>query len=132
MSHQDKINGYIQRFGKSVGVDLEPLDEAGYSQIGRGSALVGINVFEAQGLFYLLAPIMPVPAGGDDKLFRRLLELNFRDTSEAAFAIDRARGEICVRLSRGLDGLDYEEFVRAVTIVSGVADEWDDKLKVEA
>ena len=129
MSHRDKVNGYLKQFGDSVGVEFDPLDETGYSQIARGSAVVGINIFEKESLFYLLAPIMPVPAENAEKLYRQLLELNYRGSSEAAFAIDKERNEVCVRLSRGLDGLDYEEFVRAVSVVSAVADEWDDRLK---
>jgi len=129
MAHRDTINEYLKKFGESVDVEFDPLDETGYTQIARGSAVVGINVFDDQNSFYLLAPIMPVPGVDKEKLYRQLLELNYRGTSEAAFAIDKSRDEICVRLTRGLDGLDYEEFVRALNIVSAVADQWDDRLK---
>lgn len=129
--HKDKINGYLQKFGQAVGVQFDPLDDAGYTQIARGSAVVGINVFEDQGIFYLLAPIMPIPQGNREDLFRQLLELNYRGASEAAFAINKEKNEVVARLTRGLEGLDYEEFVRGLNVLSAVADQWDDRLKAQ-
>lgn len=128
---KETVNDYIRRFGQTVGVELDPLDASGYTQVARGSATVGINLFEDQGVIYFLSPVFKVPTARREELYRRLLELNYRHTSEAAFAIDSDRNEVIARLTRGTQGLDYEEFARALNVVSAVADQWDDKLAAE-
>ena len=65
---------------------------------------------EDVGVLILLAPIMKVPKANREALYRRLLELSFLPTSDAAFAIDAEKEEIVVRALRRLSGLDYEEF----------------------
>jgi len=79
----------------------------------------------------LLAPVMKVPATGRETLYRRLLELSFITTQDAAFAIDSQKDEIYVRALRRLSGLDYEEFEDLVETMGKVTDEWDDTLKKE-
>ena len=74
---------------------------------------------------------MPVPATGRETFYRRLLELSFLTTADAAFAIDAAKDEVFVRALRRLSGLDYEEFEDLLDTVGRVADEWDDSLKRE-
>ena len=127
----DMVNAYIQRFGETAGVALDALDATGYTQVKRGSAYVGINVLEENGVLMFLAPIMEVPAVGQERLYRKLLELSFLQTSDAAFAIDAKKDVIYVRALRRLSGLDYEEFEDLLQTVSGVADEWDDELERE-
>jgi hypothetical protein len=64
-------------------------------------------------------------------LYRRLLELSFLSTSDAAFGIDADKDEIYVRAMRRLSSLDFEEFEDLVETVGRVADEWDDVLARE-
>ena len=74
---------------------------------------------------------MPVPQAGRETFYRRLLELSFLTTADAAFAIDAAKDEVFVRALRRLSGLDYEEFEDLLDTVGRVADDWDDTLKRE-
>jgi hypothetical protein len=125
------VNAYIARFGERAGTTLEPLDPSGYTQVRKGSAAVGINVLDDHGVLLLLAPVMKVPHTGKETLYRRLLELSFIATSDAAFSIDGQKDEVYVRALRRLSGLDYEEFEDLVETVGKVTDEWDDALKKE-
>ncbi len=124
----EMVNDYIRRFGEAVGVDLEPLDEDGYTDVRRGSATVGINVLEEHGILLFLSKIMEVPREDRETFYRRLLELNFLVTSDGAFAIDKDRDAVYLRALRRLSGLDYEEFEDLLHTIATVADEWDDRL----
>jgi hypothetical protein len=125
------VNAYIARFAKRAETTLAPLDDSGYTQVRKGSATVGINVLEDHGVLLFVAPVMKVPKVGREALYRKLLELSFLATSDAAFAIDAQKDEIFVRALRRLSGLDYEEFEDLLDTVGKVADEWDDALKRE-
>ncbi len=124
----EMVNDYLKRFGASVGVELDPLDEDGYTDVRRGSATVGINVLEEHGILLFLSRIMDVPKEGREPFYRRLLELNFLVTSDAAFAIDKDKDAVYLRALRRLSGLDYEEFEDLLHTMATVADEWDDRL----
>lgn len=123
------VNAYLARY--QPGPEAPQLDESGYAQLQHGNAFVGINVLEDRGVLMIFAPIIPVPPTGLEALFRRLLELSFVATSDAAFAIDGARDEVVVRCLRRLSALDYEEFEDLVTTVSQVADIWHEQLRRE-
>ncbi len=125
------VNAYLARFSERAGSVLEPLDAGGYTQIRKGSATVGVNVLEDHGVLLMVAPVMPVPLTGLETLYRRLLELSFLTTSDAAFAIDSQRNEVVVRALRRLSGLDYEEFEDLLDTVGKVTDDWDDRLRAE-
>jgi hypothetical protein len=124
----EMVNDYLKRFGASVGVELDPLDEDGYTDVRRGSATVGINVLEEHGILLFLSRIMEVPKDGREGFYRRLLELNFLVTSDAAFAIDKDKDAVYLRALRRLSGLDFEEFEDLLHTMATVADEWDDRL----
>lgn len=125
------IDAYLARFAERTGTPLRPLDEHGYALARRGSASIAVNVLEEHGVLLLLAPIMAVPAQGREAFYRRLLELSFLTTADAAFAIDAAKDEVFVRALRRLAGLDYEELEALLDTVGRVADEWDDVLARE-
>jgi hypothetical protein len=125
------VDAYLARFGQRAGSTLEPLDTGGYTLVRKGSASVGINVLEDHGVLLFCAPVMPVPHTGREALYRKLLDLSFLATSDAAFAIDTHRDEVVVRALRRLSGLDYEEFEDLLETVGKVADEWDDALRAE-
>jgi hypothetical protein len=125
------VNAYLARFGERAGSKMDSLDSSGYTLVRKGSASVGINVLEDHGVLLLVAPVMPVPHTGRETLYRRLLELSFLTTSDAAFAIDSHRNEVVVRALRRLSGLDYEEFEDLLETVGKVADDWDDALRSE-
>jgi hypothetical protein len=125
------VNAYLQRFAARAETTLEPLDEAGYTQVRKGSASIGVNVLPDHGVLLFLAPVMNVPLTGRETLYRRLLELSLLTTSDAAFSIDAQKDEVYIRALRRLSGLDYEEFEDLLDTVGKVADEWDDALKRE-
>ena len=125
------VNAYLTMFAERASIKIDALDSSGYTQVRKGSASVGINVLEDHGVLLILAPVMKVPLTGKETLYRRLLELSFIATSDAAFSIDKDKDEIYVRALRRLSGLDYEEFEDLVETVGKVADEWDDTLKKE-
>ena len=129
------VDAYLVRFSRRAalrdagGERIEPhLDEGGYAQIQRGSAIIGINVLEEQGVLMVFSPIMPVPLAGREAFYRRLLELSFVTTSDASFAVNAQRDEVVVRCLRRLSALDYEEFEDILATVGEVADRWDDEL----
>jgi hypothetical protein len=128
---REMVNAYLRRFAERAGTTLDPLDDAGYTQVKKGSASVGINVLEDHGVLLFLAPVMRVPITGKETFYRRLLELSFLATSDAAFSIDAEKDEVYVRALRRLSGLDYEEFEDLLDTVGKVTDEWDDVLKKE-
>jgi hypothetical protein len=125
------INEFLKRFGTERNLDLAPLSEDGVAQVQRGSAVVSIHVLPAQGILLLLSKVMPVPEKNREDLYRRLLELSFLATGDAAFSINKKTDEIFLRCMRRLDGLDYEEFEDLVHTTATVADEWDNKLEGE-
>lgn len=126
---REMVNDYVRRFGEEIRVAIPPLDGTGYVAVRRGSATVGVNVLEDSGVLLLLSRLMPVPAKDPTQCFRRLLELSFLTTHDAAFAIDEKTSTICVRAMRRLSALDYEEFEDLLGTVATVADQWDDELK---
>lgn len=129
--HRDRINEYIRRFGEERGLVLDALNAEGVTQVARGSATVQIGMIEDHGVLIFFAPIMHVPEKNPEAFYRRLLELSFLQTSDAAFAIDKKTDMAYLRILRRLEGLDYEEFDDLLHTIAGVADEWDDKLKKE-
>ena len=131
MTNRDRINEFIDRFGKDRDLQLDPLNAEGFAQIARGSATVRINVVEEHGVLLLISPVMRVPERNTEAFYRRLLELSFLATADASFAIDAQKEEVFVRTLRRLSGLDYEEFEDLLDTVGKVADEWDDLLKKE-
>jgi hypothetical protein len=128
------IDAYIGRFSAKVSeaagqeIRFDPLDRDGYTSVSRGSATIGINVIEEQGILFFLARIMPVPVTGREEFYRRLLEINYFATSDGAFAVERETDTVYLRALRSLGGLDYEEFEDMLHTVASVADEWDDRL----
>lgn len=124
----EMVNDYLRRYGAANETSVDPLDEDGYTELTRGSAQVGINVLEEHGVLLLLSRVLDVPREDRETFYRRLLELNFLVTSDAAFAIDRDRDAVYLRAHRRLGGLDYEEFEDLLRTVAAVADEWDDRL----
>jgi hypothetical protein len=126
-----RINEFVKRFGEERDLALAPLDDDGVTRIQRGSAVVSIHAVHEQGVLLLLSKVMDVPAAKREELYRRLLELSFVATGDAAFAINKKTDEVFLRCLRQLDGLDYGEFEDMVHTIATVADSWDDKLQAE-
>ncbi len=125
MTDRERVAEYIGRFAELIGVPVSPFDAKGFTQVARGSTTVGLHVFEREGFILFLAPIMDAPTGDAENLYRRLLELNYLATEDAAFAIDPESGRVYLRALRSLASLDFDEFVDLLDTVARVADEWD-------
>ena len=78
----------------------------------------------------LLSKVAAAPALDVDKA-KKLLAASFVETGDAAFALHPHTGDLYLRILRGLEGLDYEEFEDIVHSIAKTADHWDDKLKAE-
>lgn len=129
------VNAYLARFTERAALHdpssprvTVKLDETGYAQLQRGSATIGVNVLEEQGVLMVFAPIMPIPVTGREAFYRRILELSFVATADAAFAINTHQDEVVVRCLRRLSAMDFEEFEDILSTVGEVADRWDDEL----
>ena len=125
-----RVGELLDRFARERNVTLPPLSEDGTGSIQRGSAVVTIHVFDQKNILLLLAKVASAPKLDEAKA-RRLLTLSFVDTQDAAFALHPTTGDLYLRILRGLDGLDYEEFEDLVHSIAQTADHWDDKLKTE-
>jgi hypothetical protein len=122
-----RIAEFLDRFGKERNVTLPPLSPDGVGSIQRGSAVVSVHVLAERGVLLLLAKVAAAPAI-DAALGVRLLTASFVETGDAAFALHPQTGDLYLRILRGLDGLDYEEFEDLVHSIAVAADHWDDEL----
>jgi Tir chaperone protein (CesT) family len=125
------VDRYLAKFAERTRLPAVELDLAGHADLQRGSAVVGINVLEKQGVLMVCAPVMDVPMTGREAFYRTLLDMSFVATQDAAFAIDGPREKVVLRVLRRLSALDYEEFEDIVMTVGQVADEFDDQLIAE-
>ena len=122
-----RVAEFLDRFGRERNLTLPPLDAEGVGSIARGSAVVTIHVLADKNILLLLSRIARQPVLDETKL-RRLLGASFIETGDAAFALHPQTGDLYLRILRGLDGLDYEEFEDIVHSIAQAADHWDDKL----
>jgi Tir chaperone protein (CesT) family len=125
-----RIAGYLEQFARALNIVLPPLSADGVGSIQRGSAVVTIHVRADRGVLLLLAKVATAPAL-DEAAARRLLTASFVETGDAAFALHPQTKDLYLRILRGLDGLDYNEFEELVHSIAVAADSWDDRLRVE-
>ncbi|HEY0481306.1 MAG TPA: type III secretion system chaperone [Kofleriaceae bacterium] len=126
-----RVAAFLDRFGKERNITLPPLSDDGVGSIQRGSAVVTIHVLADRGVLLVLARVAAAPAldlALDLALARRLLTASFVETGDAAFALQPGTGDLYLRILRGLEGLDYEEFEDLVHSIARAADHWDDEL----
>ena len=127
VDYKARIGEFLDRFGRERNLNLPPLDDSGVGTIQRGSALVSIHVLEGKGILLLLSRVAKQPTLDLDRA-KMLLSASFTETGDAAFALHPQSGDLYLRILRGLDGLDYEEFEDIVHSIAQAADHWDDKL----
>jgi hypothetical protein len=124
---KERVAEYLERFARDRNLTLPPLSPEGTAAIQRGSAVVSIHVLAEKNVLLLLSRVLTAPQLEAPRL-RKLLELSFLETGDAAFALHPQTGDVYLRAFRGLDGLDYEEFEDLVHSIARVADHWDGKL----
>jgi hypothetical protein len=125
-----RVANFLARFGRERNLNLPPLGEDGVGMIQRGTAVVTIHVLAEKSVLLLLSRVAKAPKLDEAKA-RRLLTLSFVETGDAAFAIHPQTGDVYLRILRGLEHLDYEEFEDIVHSIAKTADHWDDKLAAE-
>jgi len=125
-----RVAEFLARFGRERNLNLPPLGEDGVGMIQRGTAVVTIHVLAEKSVLLLLSRVVKAPKLDEAKA-RRLLTLSFVETGDAAFAIHPQTGDVYLRILRGLEHLDYEEFEDIVHSIAKTADHWDDKLAAE-
>jgi hypothetical protein len=130
VDHRARVATFLERFGKERNLTLPPLSEDGVGSIQRGSAIVTIHVLAEKHVLLLLARIVEAPVL-DVERAKRLMSASFVETGDAAFALHPQTGDLYLRILRGLDNLDYEEFEELVHSIAKTADSWDDKLRAE-
>jgi hypothetical protein len=128
VDHKARVAEYLARFGTERNLSLPPLTDDGVGSIRRGSAVVSIHVLVDQGVLLLLSKVADAPSL-DMPMAKRVLEASFIETGDAAFALNPTTGDLYLRILRGLEGLDYDEFEDIVHSIAKTADAWDDKLK---
>jgi hypothetical protein len=131
------LEGYARKVENillALGIDPESARQARAGGFGwgfrRGSAAIEVVVtqHEGHGYFQVLSPLIHLPITGLLPLYRRLLELNLQLTS-AALGV---HGDIVyVFCERPIEGLDTHEVNALIGLVTGYADELDDKLADE-
>jgi len=127
VDHRVRIAEYLDRFGRERNLNLPPLADDGVGSIQRGSAVVTIHVLVDKNILLLLSRVAKHPVL-DESGLRKLLSASFTETGDAAFALHPQTGDLYLRILRGLEGLDYEEFEDIVHSIAQTADHWDDKI----
>ncbi|MBZ0288799.1 MAG: YbjN domain-containing protein [Anaerolineae bacterium] len=124
----------VEQILPAIGID--PLaarmnTEGGYGwSFQRGSAVIEVYVSQQDSAGYLqvLSPIMHLPMSNLLPLYRHLLELNLQLT---AAAVGVHLDVVYVFSERPLQGMDATEANTIINLVSGYADELDDRLVSE-
>ena len=127
IDYRARIAEYFDRFGRERNLTLPPLSQDGVGSIQRGTAVVTIHVLVDKNVLLLLSRVAEQPSL-DESRARKLLAASFTDTGDAAFALHPTTGDLYLRILRGLDGLDYDEFEDIVHSIAKTADHWDNKI----
>ena len=127
MDQRARIAEFLDRFGRERNLNLPPLSEEGVGTLQRGSAVVSIHVLDTKGVLLLLSRVAQQPQLDEAKL-KKLMQASFTETGDAAFALHPQTGDLYLRILRGLEGLDYEEFEDLVHSIAQTADHWDDQI----
>ena len=117
---------YAARYTKESGVALTKNGDVWFAKLGSAQVTIQMQAGEE---IRVSSPFLNLPKKGTQLALRRILELNMSGTGGARFALDG--GQLFVVWSRGLEGLDYEEFVEGIRCVSRTSDDFDDVLRKE-
>jgi hypothetical protein len=125
------IHEYLERWAGESGKTAASLQVDGGWEFVAGSAIVRIEHDLSENTISIESLLMSIPDAAERRLalFAKLLELNYRATGEARFAVHR--GQVTISFTRPTLGLDYLEFQRAVEEVARTADDYDEELAAE-
>ncbi len=129
----EMVEATIRALGVDPAAAKIPGDDKTFAYaLRRGSARVVVAVThgEGGGQLRVLAPVVHAPdASKEAAVYKRLLELNAREISGAAFGL--FGNEIVAVVERSTKDLDPSEVEANVKNVGRVADRWDDALAKE-
>lgn len=133
----ERAIGLVETTIKGLGVDPAQAKIPGDQKtvayaLRRGSARVVVAIAREAGggTLRVLAPVVKAPAADREAaVFKRLLELNAREASGAAFGL--FGDDVVAVAERGVKDLDASEVDAIVKNVGRVADRWDDALAKE-
>lgn len=133
----ERAIGLVEATIKGLGVDPGQAKIPGDQKtvayaLRRGSARVVVAIARdaGGGTLRVLAPVVKAPAADREAaVFKRLLELNAREASGAAFGL--FGDDVVAVAERGVKDLDASEVDAIVKNVGRVADRWDDALAKE-
>ncbi len=96
-----------------------------------GSVDVWIQLTAAteEGTFTVWSPVLQLPVKDELNLMRKLMAMNWLETSEARFCTFNQ--QVVVVTSRTVEDLSPTEISHLITIVATIADEHDDDLQAE-
>jgi hypothetical protein len=131
MEEQVLVENYMKRLAADHALNPEQITHGEAWELQRGSARVRVEYDREQDLLTIESAILSLPSDSSrrSQLLGRVMELNYRSTGEARFAIHA--DQLVVTFSRRAAGLDYVEFVSAIDSVCRTADDYDDELKAQ-
>src|SRR5262245_47605944 len=130
VDYRARIADFFDRFARARNLTLPPLSEAGVGSGQIDSAVVSMLVLVDKGILLLLSRVAEQPTLDEERV-RKLLVASFYETGDAAFALHPQTGDLYLRILRGLEGLDYEEFEDLIHSIARTADHWDGRLAAE-
>jgi hypothetical protein len=125
-----RVAEFLDRFGRERNLVLPPMGDDGVGSVQRGSAVVTIHALADKGVLLMLARVVKAPQLDAERAIK-LLRSSFLETGDAAFALHPQTGDLYLRIHRGLDGLDYEEFEDLLDSIARAADAIDERLARE-
>lgn len=96
-------------------------------QYGTVEVFVQLTGESDEDVFTVWAVVLPLPAKNETELMTLLLEMNWRSTFEASFAI--FNNQIVLSTQRTVNDLSASEVSRAITLVATLADQYDEQLQ---
>lgn len=96
-------------------------------QYGTVEVFVQLTGESDEDMLKVWSSVLKLPARDEAGLMRKLLEMNWSDTFEAAFGIFNE--QIVVLAHRTVADLSAEEISRAITLVATIADDSDEPLQ---
>ena len=124
-----KIRGMLEAFNLNEGEEWHETEDGFLYQVGSAVIFNHLAVDEHGDSFVILnSPIVKLPPDNLLAFYRRLLELNFEGSGQAAVGVDHDTVHICA--TRDVDGLG-SELAEVIIAVGNMADNLDDYLHDE-
>ncbi|MBA2750496.1 MAG: YbjN domain-containing protein [Tatlockia sp.] len=130
-SHLDVIQTVIASLEQDNSAMVSHTDSSYLWKFKYGSVEVFVQLsgLAEEDTIAVWAKVLNLPTKNDAGLMRKLLEMNWNNTFEACFGIDKE--QVVVLSSRTLAELSPGEISRIITIVATIADDNDEALQAE-